>query len=88
MLETAKKEKIENGISKEYALLQTAIEKSMNEEIIANKKEIIKLLYDELIIRFQYREGLYLNYTQNNSEINKAKSILNNELEYKKILKK
>jgi carboxyl-terminal processing protease len=88
VLETAKKEKIENGISKEYALLQTAIEKSMNEEIIANKKEIIKLLYDELIIRFQYREGLYLNYTQNNSEINKAKSILNNELEYKKILKK
>jgi carboxyl-terminal processing protease len=88
VLETAKKEKIENGISKEYALLQAAIEKSMNEEIIANKKEIIKLLYDELIIRFQYREGLYLNYTQNNSEINKAKSILNNELEYKKILKK
>ena len=88
VLETAKKEKIETGITKEYALLQAAIEKSMNEEVIANKKEILKLLYDELIIRFQYREGLYLNYTQNNTEINKAKSILNNETEYKKILKK
>ncbi|WP_430399671.1 S41 family peptidase [Flavobacterium sp.] len=88
VLETAKKEKIESGISKEYALLQTAIEKSMNEEIITHKKEILKLLYDELIIRFQYRDGLYLNYTLNNSEINKAKSILNNEIEYKKILKK
>ncbi|WP_320814248.1 S41 family peptidase [Flavobacterium sp.] len=88
VLETAIKEKIESGISKEYALLQAAIEKSMNEEIIAHKKEIIKLLYDELIIRFQYRDGLYLNYTQNNTEINKAKNILNNELEYKKILKK
>jgi carboxyl-terminal processing protease len=88
VLENAKKEKIDSGISKEYALLQTAIEKSMNEEVIANKKEILKLLYDELIIRFQYREGLYLNYTQNNTEINKAKSILNNETEYKKILKK
>lgn len=88
VLENAKKEKIDSGISKEYALLQTAIEKSMNEEIITHKKEILKLLYDELIIRFQYRDGLYLNYTQNNAEINKAKSILNNETEYKKILKK
>ncbi|MFT6637827.1 MAG: carboxyl-terminal processing protease [Flavobacterium sp.] len=88
VLETAKKEKIETGITKEYALLQAAIEKSMNDEIVSNKKEIIKLLYDELIIRFQYRDGLYLNYTQNNTEINKAKTILNNELEYKKILKK
>ena len=60
----------------------------MNEEIITHKKEILKLLYDELIIRFKYRDGLYLNYTQNNAEINKAKSILNNETEYKKILKK
>lgn len=60
----------------------------MNDEVVANKKEILKLLYDELIIRFQYREGLYLNYTKNNAEINKAKSILNNELEYKKILNK
>lgn len=88
VLENAKKEKIDSGISKEYALLQTAIEKSMNEEIITHKKEILKLLYDELIIRFKYRDGLYLNYTQNNAEINKAKSILNNETEYKKILKK
>ncbi|WP_264559995.1 S41 family peptidase [Flavobacterium sp. N2270] len=88
VLETAKKEKIESGISKEYALLQTAIEKSMNEEILTHKKEILNLLYDELIIRFQYRDGLYLNYTQNNTVINKAKSILNNETEYKTILKK
>lgn len=87
VLETAKKEKIENGISKEYALLQTAIEKSMNEEIVTHKKEILKLLYDELIIRFQYRDGLYQNYTKNNIEINKAKGILNNETEYKKLLK-
>lgn len=88
VLETAKKEKMESGISKEYALLQTAIEKSMNKEILTHKKEILNLLYDELIIRFQYREGLYLNYSQNNTEINKAKSILNNETEYKTLLKK
>ena len=60
----------------------------MNEEILTHKKEILNLLYDELIIRFQYRDGLYLNYTQNNTVINKAKSILNNETEYKTILKK
>ena len=88
VLEVAKKEKIDVSISKEYALLLSAIDKSMEQEINTNKKEISKLLLEELIIRFQYREGLYKNYAQNNVEIIKAKSVLNDEAGYKLLLKK
>ena len=42
VLEVAKKEKIDVSISKEYALLLSAIDKSMEQEINTNKKEISK----------------------------------------------
>jgi len=51
-----------------------------------NQKEIKNLILDEIIKRYQYKEGLYLYYTKNNLEIKKAIGILNNEMEYKKIL--
>jgi carboxyl-terminal processing protease len=42
---------------------------------------------DEIIKRYQYQEGLYQYYIKNNSEIKKSVSILNNNSEYKTILK-
>lgn len=86
VMEVAKKEKIENAINKEYLLLLAAVAKSADQEIEANKAEISKLLLEELIIRFNYREGLYQNYAQSNFEINTAKNILNNDTEYKLLL--
>jgi carboxyl-terminal processing protease len=86
-LAAAKKENIDENINKEYLQLQTALQKS--EENLLNKyqKEIKNLLIDEIIIRYQYQEGLYQYYLKNNSEIKKAVSILNNSTEYKSILK-
>jgi len=40
-----------------------------------------------LIKRYQYQEGLYQYYIKNNSEIKKAVGVLNNQTEYKTILK-
>ena len=51
-----------------------------------NQKEIKKLILDEIIKRYQYKEGLYQYYIKNNLEIKKATSILNNSPEYNKIL--
>lgn len=87
-LEAAKKESIDGNIQNEYKLLKVAIEKSNEKELDKNKSEIIMLLNDEIITRFQYKEGLYDYDTQNNAEINKAKSVLNNTSDYNKILKK
>ncbi|RZJ27776.1 MAG: S41 family peptidase [Flavobacterium sp.] len=86
-LEAAKKEKIDASISAEYQQLLNSLQRSDEAQINANQKEIKDLLLDEIIKRYQYKEGLYQYYTKNNSEIVKAIGILNNSAEYNKILK-
>lgn len=87
LLEKAKKEKIEDDIAGAYQQLHTALIKSEETEVNKYKSEIVKLLQEELIIRNQYRDGLYTFYTKNNTEISTAKTVLNNTTEYKNILK-
>ncbi|MFV8371696.1 S41 family peptidase [Flavobacterium sp. LB2P74] len=86
-LAVAKKEKIEESILAEYQQLLTALQKSENALLDQNQKEIKNLILDEIIKRYQYQEGLYQYYIKNNSEIKKAVGILNNNSEYKTILK-
>lgn len=87
-LEAAKKEKIDESIAAEYQQLLAALQRSEEKELEKNKAEIKTLLLDEIIKRYQYREGLYLHYSKNNPEITKAINILGNTLEYNTILKK
>lgn len=86
-LAAAKKENIDENIYKEYLQLQTSLQKSEENLLDKHQKEIKNLLIDEIILRYQYQEGLYQYYLKNNSEIKKALSVLNNSTEYKSILK-
>ena len=86
-LAIAKKEKIDESIQTEYQQLLTALQKSEDQLLDKNQKEIRTLILDEIIKRYQYQEGLYQYYLKNNIEIKKAVSLLNNNLEYKTILK-
>jgi len=86
-LSAAKKEKLEENITQEYQQLLSAIQKSEDKLLDKNQSEIKKLILEEVIKRFQYKEGVYQYYTKNNSEIKKASSILNNQTEYKQLLK-
>ncbi|WP_300488673.1 S41 family peptidase [Flavobacterium sp.] len=86
-LTTAKKEKIEESITAEYQQLLAAVQRSEEKELDKNKSEIKKLIVDEIIKRYQYKEGLYQYYTKSNIEITKAQALLNNQAEYNKILK-
>jgi carboxyl-terminal processing protease len=88
VLETAKNEKIEVQIATEYKQLELAIEKNQELELDKNKNQIKKLIQEELITRYLYREGLYTFYTKNNVEIEKAMMLLINTNQYKSILKK
>ncbi|OXA83329.1 peptidase S41 [Flavobacterium columnare] len=88
VLEQAKKEKIEGQIKSQYEALQQALQKTDEVELDKNKNEIINLLKDELIKRYQYKEGLYKYYAKNNSVIRKATDLLNNSVQYKQILLK
>ncbi len=88
LLVTAKKEKVDESIKAEYAALLSAVQKSEEKELAAHKEEIKQLITDELIKRYQYKEGLYKYYLANNTEIKKATALLANPTEYSKILKK
>ena len=86
--ELAQKEGIDASIKTEYNQLTAAVNKSEEMQINSQQKEIKNLMLDELILRYQYREGLYKYYLKSNSEIKKASAILNNSVEYNKILLK
>jgi len=86
-LAVAKKEKIDESIILEYQQLLTALQKSENNLLNKNQKEIKNLIVDAIITRYQYQEGLYQYYLKNNSEIKKAVNVLNSSSEYKTILK-
>ena len=86
-LAVAKKEKIDGSITAEYQQLLSTLQKSEDALLDKNQKEIKNLILEEIIKRYQYQEGLYQYYIKNNSEIKKAVSILNNNSEYKSILK-
>ena len=86
-LAIAKKEKLDTSIALEYQQLLSALQKSEENQLNQNQREIKNLILDEIIKRYQYKEGLYLYYTKNNAEIKKAIGILNNQLEYNNILK-
>ncbi|MFE3872370.1 S41 family peptidase [Flavobacterium sp. ZS1P70] len=86
-LATAKKEKIDESIALEYQQLLSALQKSEDQLLDKNQKEIKNLILDEIIKRYQYQEGLYQYYIKNNAEVKKAITILDNNSEYKSILK-
>lgn len=87
-METAKKEKLDESISTQYNQLLAALEKSQDDQLGKFQKELKSLILDELIKRYQYKEGLYKYYTNNNPEIKRATELLANTAEYNKILKK
>jgi len=86
-LAAAKNEKIDETIAPEYQQLLAALEKSETTLLDKNQKEIKNMIQEELIKRYQYQEGLYQFYIKNNSEIKRAVNVLNNQTEYKTILK-
>src|SRR5690606_17017053 len=88
VLEAAKDEKLNASIQAEYAQLKAALERGEERQLDENQKEIRALLQDELIRRYQYKEGLYAFYTQNNAETKKAIELLSNASQYQKILKR
>lgn len=86
-LEKAKKENVDAAIAPEYQQLLSALEKSEETLIDKNQKEIKNLILDEIIKRYQYKEGLYQYYIKSNFEIKKSIEVLNDKSQYNSILK-
>tara|TARA_B100000929_G_C15489509_1_gene413925 strand:- start:269 stop:1903 length:1635 start_codon:yes stop_codon:yes gene_type:complete len=86
MMDKAEDEALKAQISSEVEKIKEQISIFKKQELNNKKPEIVSLLTDEIIKRYFYKEGLYEYYTDNNPEIDKAQSLLNNPSEYSRIL--
>jgi carboxyl-terminal processing protease len=88
LLAATKKDKLDAAVLAEYQQLATALQKSEENQLNANQNEIKQLLIDEIIKRYQYKEGLYQYYLKNNLEIKKSTAILQDQAAYFKLLQR
>lgn len=86
VLETAKEEGYIESMSAEYEALMKKVKASKEKDLELFKAQIIDLLENEIISRYYYQNGRILHSFKGDSSLKKAIEILNNDIEYKKIL--
>lgn len=86
-MESAQKEELDDDISTEFQLLIKQLNTVKTEVIDENKDYILRLLTDEIVKRYVYREGLYDYYKLHDEPIKKATEILNNSVTYANFLR-
>ena len=82
----ASKDNLQDAISSDYANLMRTIDNAKEAQLNTREREISKLIIDELIKRYFYREGLYEYQITHNEELEEAKMILKDAPKYRKIL--
>ncbi|WP_416445669.1 S41 family peptidase [Leeuwenhoekiella sp. A16] len=82
----AEKDGLQADISSAYSDLSNKIDTAKVQELDTKEKEISKIIIDELIKRYFYREGLYDYHIAHNEEIAEATAILGNSSKYQAIL--
>ena len=83
----AKEEGLDKVVDSDFEEITQTLQSYKTDAIDDNKTQLTDLITDEIIKRYFYSEGLYDYYTENNVEINKALSILNNPTQYASILR-
>lgn len=86
--ETAEKENYLDGIRKDYDVLEKAISHDKTQDLVKNKKEIIRLLQDEIVARYYFQRGRFQNQLTDDEEVKEAISILSNPSKYQSLLSK
>ncbi|MEC3906239.1 S41 family peptidase [Tamlana sp. 2201CG12-4] len=85
--ETSKEEELNDNIEKDYNTLISNLNRSKTTVIDENKAFLLKLLTEDIVKRYVYREGLYDYYKIHDSEIKKATNILNTPSVYQGYLR-
>lgn len=87
-LETAKEEKLEEFIIKDYEVLLNNLKNNTQAQLEKNKTEVKRLLNEELVKIYKYKDGFFEYQVNNNIEIKKSIDVLNNPTLIKKTLSK
>jgi carboxyl-terminal processing protease len=83
---TAEKENYYDGIKKDYDVLKKALSSDKKQDIVKNKKEILRLLQDEIVTRYYFQRGRIQNQLKTDDEILEAIKVLGNTARYNSIL--
>jgi carboxyl-terminal processing protease len=87
-MEVAKEENIDEYVNKDYETLLANIKNNTQAQLEKNKNEIKKLINEELIKRYKYKDGFFAYQVENQIEIKKCIEVLNNPALIKKTLSK
>jgi len=85
-LHSAAEESYKTQIQSQYNILIKQLEQEKINELNLNKIDISEHLSDEILNRFYFKKGEYINHIYNHKFIIEAKKVLNNEQQYKNIL--
>ena len=77
-----------SNVSKEYKQIKSKLFKDKIKQISTNKDIIIPLIEDEILTRYYYKEGVYINNLKNDITILEAVKLLKNQSKYSEILTK
>ncbi|MCF8272945.1 MAG: S41 family peptidase [Flavobacteriaceae bacterium] len=86
-IEEAKAEGLDLAIKTDYNTLVSSLNKAKIDALDANKNYIIKLLTEDIVKRYVYREGLYNYLKLHDPEIKKASEILASPTAYLEYLR-
>lgn len=84
--ETAEKEEYFTAIKSQYETLQKALAHDKKQDLIKHKKEVLRLLQDEIVTRYYFMKGRIQNQLSDDVDIKEAIKILSDEKAYKKVL--
>jgi len=84
--EIAVKENYFTAIQQDFESLQKSLSHDKKQDLIKNKKEILRLLQDEIITRYYFQRGRFQNQLADDDEVKEAISVLGNGSKYKALL--
>ena len=83
---TAEKEKYFDGIEADYNKLMAALSHDKKQDLIKNKKQVLRYLQNEVVSRYYYREGALENNLSTDKVVGQALQLINSSSEYSKLL--
>lgn len=86
LMESAKSEKYYDEVSIEIEVLTKKLAHDKNKDLTIFKDEIKDLISQEVITKYYYENGSIIYGLHRDPEVKKAIELLNNDIEYKKIL--
>ena len=83
---SAGKDNLQEDINTEFSALSETIDKAKRQQLEDREDEISKIITDELVKRYFYRDGLYTYQLKHNEEIHDAIAVLQDPAQYAQLL--